>query len=129
MPVHVAEFIVSPDDVQVSLGICLEHEGYQPFTVPLDICQQLLTCGIRRSLLKRIIHIQGCSPCPITPQIERSSKAAIAETCARISAADHSPSLGIVRKAASGTVAIAARNWWCASRSVSTNCSGVRRIA
>ena len=57
-PVHLTELIVSPDDVEVSLGVCLKHDCNQPFAECFDICEQLLSCGIRWSLLKRIIHIR-----------------------------------------------------------------------
>src|SRR5438105_6771012 len=57
-PVHVAELIVSPHDVEMSLGVCLKHDSHQTFTERLDICQHLLSCGIHWSLLKDIIHIR-----------------------------------------------------------------------
>jgi len=56
-PVHFAELIVSPDDVEVSLGVCLRYDSHQAFTQCSDICEQLLACGIGWSLFKRIIHI------------------------------------------------------------------------
>ena len=57
-PVHVAELIVPPDDVEMSLGVCLKHGCNQPFTERFDIREQLLSCSIRWSLLKLIIHIR-----------------------------------------------------------------------
>ena len=48
---------MSPDDVEVGQGVCLKHDRNQPFAQCLNICEQLLSCGIRWSMLKRIIHI------------------------------------------------------------------------
>ena len=56
-PVHFAELIVSPDDVEVSLGVCAKYNCNQPCAECFDICEQLLSCGIRWSLLKCVIHI------------------------------------------------------------------------
>ena len=58
-PVHFAELIVPPDNVEVSLGVCLKHDSNQLLTQRFDLRQQLFSCGIRWSLLKLIIHIHG----------------------------------------------------------------------
>src|SRR5262245_10562428 len=56
-PVHVAELVVSPHDVEVSLGVCLGNDCYQPLAEHFDIGQQLLPGGAGWSLFKRIIYV------------------------------------------------------------------------
>src|SRR5207247_1171635 len=55
---HVAELSVSPNDIKVSLGVCLKHDSHQPFTEYFDICQHGPSCGIGWSLFKHIIHMR-----------------------------------------------------------------------
>ena len=58
-PVHFAELIVPPDNVEVSLGVCLKHDSNQLLTQRFDLRQHLFSCGIRWSMFKHIINIRG----------------------------------------------------------------------
>src|SRR5438128_11141603 len=43
-PVHLAELVVPPGDIQVRLGVCLERQRNQPLTRRLQCREHLLTC-------------------------------------------------------------------------------------
>src|SRR5438132_2728816 len=58
-PVHFAELIVPPDNVEVSLGVCLKHDSNQLLTQRFDLPQHLFSCGIRWSMFKHISNIRG----------------------------------------------------------------------
>src|SRR5205823_9324645 len=57
-PVHFAELIVPPDNVEVSLGVCLKHDSNQLLTERFDLRQHLFSCGIRWNMFKHVIHIR-----------------------------------------------------------------------
>ena len=56
-PVHVTELVVPPHDVEVRLGVGLEHDGNQAFAQRFDIRQQLLARVVCGSPLKHIIDV------------------------------------------------------------------------
>lgn len=55
-PVHLAELVMAPDDIKMSLRVCLKHNSNQLFAASFEIGQHLLSRGVRGSLLKHIIH-------------------------------------------------------------------------